>query len=116
MVIRLIIKLEINHTQRCVIIWILVHLNVLPIKKLQKLILHLDTYDENYIVMNNDKIIQRIKGLFKEHYFFKKLELIKHINVVKSYPLLQIYAALDQIIGDKNEFIVDRYGTSWLSC
>lgn len=81
-----------------------------PNKKITEADITLDTYDENYIVMNNDKIIQRIKGLFKEHYFFKKLDLIKHINVVKSYPLLQIYAALDQIIGDKNEFIVDRYG------
>ena len=60
--------------------------------------------------MNNDKIIQRIKGLFKEHYFFKKRDLIKHIKVVKSYPDDLIYAALDQIINDKNEFIVDSYG------
>ena len=81
-----------------------------PNKKITEADITLDTYDENFIVMNNDKIIQRIKGLFKEHYFFKKLDLIKHINVVKTYPMLQIYAALDQIIGDKNEFIVDRYG------
>ena len=81
-----------------------------PNKKITEADISLDTYDENYIVMNNDKIIQRIKGLFKEHYFFKKRALIKHINVVKSYPDDLINAALDQIINDKNEFIVDSYG------
>ena len=81
-----------------------------PNKKITEADITLDTYDKNFIVMNNDKIIQRIKGLFKEHYFFKKNDLIKHINVVKTYPIIQINAALDQIIGDKNEFIIDRYG------
>ena len=81
-----------------------------PNKKITDADIVVDTYDENYIVMNNDKIIQRIKSLFKEHYFFKKRDLIKHIKVVKSYPDDLIYAALDQIINDKNEFIVDSYG------
>lgn len=81
-----------------------------PNKKIMEKDINLDTYEEDFIIMNSDKIIQRIKNLFKEHYFYKKEDLIKEINILRTYPLLQIYAALDQIISDKNEFIIDGYG------
>ena len=32
------------------------------------------------------------------------------INIIKSYPLVQINAALNQLVEDKNEFISDKYG------
>ena len=41
---------------------------------------------------------------------YKKNELISMINVIKSYPLVQINAALNQLVEDKNEFISDKYG------
>jgi hypothetical protein len=69
-----------------------------------------DTYEANFIIMNNEKIIQRINILFKEHYFFKKNDLRKEIVAVKEYPHEQIFSALDQMINDKNEYITDRYG------
>ncbi len=70
----------------------------------------LDTYNESFIMMNTDKIIQRIRNLFKDKYFYRKAELISMINIVKSYPLVQINAALNQLVEDKNEFISDKYG------
>jgi len=81
-----------------------------PCKKKESLVINEDTYESNFIIMNNEKIIQRIKNLFKEHYFFKKIDLIKEIVAVKEYPKEQIYSALDKMINDKNEFITDRYG------
>ena len=70
----------------------------------------LDTYNESFIMMNTDKIIQRIRNLFKDKYFYRKAELIGMINIIKSYPLVQINAALNQLVEDKNEFISDKYG------
>jgi len=70
----------------------------------------LDTYDETFILLNNDRIIQRIKDLFKEQYIYKKNTLISSINVVRTYPLMQIYSALNQLIEDNNEYLVDKYG------
>jgi hypothetical protein len=69
-----------------------------------------DTYDENFIVMNSEKILQRIRMLFKESFFYKKDRLLRSIRTPKEYPYVQIYSALTQLIEDENEFIVDKYG------
>ena len=71
-----------------------------------------DTYNENFILGNSDKILQRIRMLMKENYFYKKAELLELIKTPKDYPLVQIYAALTQLIEDQNEFIEDKYGRS----
>ena len=68
-----------------------------------------DTYSQSFIVMNTEKIIQRIRMLFKEHYFYKKEDLIREINIIRRYPLVQIYAALEKLVKDNNEFISDKY-------
>ena len=79
-----------------------------PTKVIDKINLY--SYDETFILLNNEKIIQKVKALFKERYVYKKDKLITSINVVRTYPLMQIYSALNQMIVDRNEFITDRYG------
>ena len=61
-------------------------------------------------MMNNDKLIQKIRNLMKEKFFYKKNELILKINTPKPYPYVQIYAALTQLIEDGSEVIIDKYG------
>ena len=68
-----------------------------------------DTYGEQFIMMNNDKIIYRIKQLFKERFYYRKARLIAEINAIRQYPVLQINAALNQMVEDKNEYITDYY-------
>jgi hypothetical protein len=70
----------------------------------------LDTYNESFIMMNNDKLIYKIKQLMKERFFYRKKDLIVLLNVLKPYPLVQINAALHQLIEDKTEYITDKYG------
>jgi len=60
--------------------------------------------------MNSEKIIKKIKLLMKDRFFYIKKDLIMLINNPKSYPLVQIYSALTQLIEDKTEYIVDKYG------
>jgi flagellar biosynthesis GTPase FlhF len=73
-----------------------------------------DTYNEVFIMMNSEKIVQKIRKLFGNKidgkFFFKKPELIRQINFPKPYPLVQIYAALTQLIEDASEIIMDKYG------
>ena len=69
-----------------------------------------DTYSENFIMMNVDKITSRIRQLFVERFYYEKERLIAEINVIKNYPILQINAALTLLIEDKNEYINDRFG------
>ena len=70
----------------------------------------LDTFDERFILMNTEKITQRIRQLMKERFFYAKEDLIARINVVRNYPLVQINAALTQLIEDDNEYIMDMFG------
>ena len=81
-----------------------------PNKEIDDKDLNEDTYNENFIVMNSEKIIQRIRMLMKESFFYKKDVLINAIQTPKKYPYVQIYSALTQLIDDNNEFIVDKYG------
>uniref|UniRef100_A0A6C0ERC1 Helicase ATP-binding domain-containing protein n=1 Tax=viral metagenome TaxID=1070528 RepID=A0A6C0ERC1_9ZZZZ len=81
-----------------------------PTKSIDETNLNEDTYNENFIMMNSEKILQRIRGLMKESYFYKKDVLFASIQTPKQYPYVQIYAALTHLIEDNNEFITDRYG------
>jgi len=69
-----------------------------------------DTYTEDFIITNSEKILQKIRNLMLERYFYKKNDLILRINIPKPYPLVQIYAALTQLIENNNEYITDKYG------
>ena len=84
-----------------------------PFKKIAEDDVKEDTYNESFIVMNSEKIIQKIKELMKEQYFYKKKNLIDLINHPKKYPLVQIYSALTYLIENSNsEFLVDKFGRS----
>jgi superfamily II DNA or RNA helicase len=68
------------------------------------------TYNEAFIAMNAEKILKKIRMLFKERYFYLKKDLIHRMNIPKPYPLVQIYAGLTQLVEDSSEFITDKYG------
>ena len=68
------------------------------------------TYGESFIMMNNDKIIYKIKQLMKERFFYRKSHLVNMLNALKTYPEMQINAALNQLVEEKNEYITDKYG------
>lgn len=73
-------------------------------------LMNFDTYNETFMLMNSDKIIQKIKTLFTMRFFYKKQTLFQLINVPKKYPTAQIYSALTQMIDDNSEYLVDKYG------
>jgi hypothetical protein len=69
------------------------------------------TYDETFAQMNNPRIIQRIRDLFRDaRTFIAREELINSINIVREYPIDQINSALTQMIENRDEFLLDRYG------
>ena len=70
----------------------------------------LDTFTESFILMNTEKIIHKIKELFKDKHFYTKQELILRINLTREYPLIQINAALNQLVEDNTEYVSDSYG------
>ena len=69
------------------------------------------TYDEQYIGMNNEAIVKRLREIFndppKGRHFFKRGELLETLS---QYPESQILHALTFLIDNKNEHITDKYG------
>lgn len=68
------------------------------------------TYNESFIIMNLDKILQRIRLLYKESYIYEKSKLIAAIIQIKQYPLDQINTALNYLVTENNEYITDMLG------
>ena len=75
---------------------------------------NLNTYNETFMLINSEKIIQKIKALFSDpidgRFFYKKKTLMMLIKQQRSYPTDQIYSALTYLINDNSAFIMDKYG------
>jgi len=71
-----------------------------------------DTYDESFIVLNIEKIMQKIKQLFNTRFVMTKKQIKLHINHIRSYPDIQINNALDYLVNDSNEYLVDMFGNT----
>jgi hypothetical protein len=67
-----------------------------------------DTYSEPFIVMNADRIIQRIRQLFKERHFYKRGTLLKHL-IGLGHSEQQVDVALTRMLADDGQ-LVDQYG------
>ena len=68
-----------------------------------------DTYSEPFIVMNADRIMQRIRDLFKVQHFYARRTLMRHLQ---GHPHEQVDVALTRMIADDGEYLVDKYGRS----
>jgi len=68
------------------------------------------TYNTDFMNANNEQIQRRIRNLFKDHPVYKRDEIIRAINIIKIYPIEQIFATLTHFIKNKNEFLTDKYG------
>jgi superfamily II DNA or RNA helicase len=68
------------------------------------------TYNVDFIKMNNDIIVQKIRNMFKDKHFYIRHDFINIINITKQYPIEQIYFAITYLIDNNNEYLVDKYG------
>jgi len=68
------------------------------------------TYNEKFMGTTRDQIVERIRQLFRERAFYSEKALIQQINVVRRYPLEQIYNTLTYLVNHKQEYLTDRYG------
>ena len=81
-----------------------------PNKKIKDKNINEGTYNEFFINIHSDKIIQKIRSLMKERFFYTKNALFNAIRIPKPYSYIQIYSALTTLIENNNEFIEDKYG------
>ena len=70
---------------------------------------NLKTFNDMYLETINTRIIKLIKDLYKENYFYSKEELISLINLKENFSLLAINNALDELINNDLQRIVDKF-------
>ena len=80
-----------------------------PINKQSK-ILDDSTYNQTFLTMNIDKIIKKIKDLFKYKFVYTKNNLLGLVRGTTNYSSYQIYQALNILIEDETELIEDMFG------
>ena len=80
-----------------------------PEKSISDTDINHSTYSEGFITMNSEKLIQKIKNMMKEEFFYKKSDLMAKLNYPKAYPHVEIYSALTHLITDITEVITDKY-------
>ena len=78
--------------------------NTLGVTSIEDIDIDNSTYDEKFIMLNTDKIIHKIKDLYKEKFFYVKDDLFSRINYPKQYPVTQIYSALTMLIDNGRLF------------
>ena len=65
---------------------------------------------DTYTLSGNETLIMKIKNLFKEHFFYKKDDLVNTLTYSKPYSREEIDFALDTLVKDKTAVVEDRYG------
>jgi len=69
-----------------------------------------DTYGEDFVKTNYAMILKRIREMFREQSVYRWPQIENFVNAIKTYPKEQIYYTLTQLIDDKNEYLLDKYG------
>ena len=72
-----------------------------------------DMYSMNFLQGNNGRIMKRIREIYRDkdgQHFYDLSQIINMVNVIKQYPVEQIYSALSSFIKNKNEYVIDKYG------
>jgi len=88
------------------------YINDDKIDKIDKIPKKVDnTYNLTNMLRSNNVLINKIRQLFQEKYFYTKKDLFFEINKNKDkeYPKEQIYSALNKLIENKNNFLLDKY-------
>ena len=68
----------------------------------------LNTYNEDFMKLNNEIIVKKIKNLFIEKFFYTKLEIIQNLSIDEKISILAINNGLNEMINNKI-MLKDRY-------
>ena len=68
------------------------------------------SYTEQNLQSNIYYIIGRIKELFRERHVYTLAQICAAINVVRVYPIVQIYYALTRFVDNRSMVLFDKYG------
>lgn len=68
------------------------------------------SYNEHNLESNIYYIIGRIKQIFRERHVYTLDQICTAINVLRVYPIAQIYYVLSKFVDNRNMVLFDKYG------
>ena len=80
-----------------------------PTKEIAETDIRKTTYSESFAQSNVHAVSKRIRDLFRENHVYKRGQLIRAIQIRKTYPIEHIYYALSLFIQNKHDYLVDKY-------
>ena len=69
-----------------------------------------ETYNTTYLQSNHTRIAKRLRQLYRNDSHFTMEELLKEIQILKPYPVEQIYYSLSLFLRNPNEWLIDKHG------
>lgn len=73
---------------------------------------NLDTYQEHFLANNTDKLKRMIGKIIGTQYIVHKNRLLKTLTKERTYPLSLLYTAIQQLVENDQEIILDANGRS----
>lgn len=73
---------------------------------------NMDTYSEHFISRNTDKLKRMIGKIVGSSYMVPRQTLLKQLTREKKYPKTLINMALQQMVENRQEVVVDKHGRS----
>lgn len=73
---------------------------------------NVDTYHEEFIANNTEKIKRMIGDIVGKQYIVHRDSLLPQLNKDNTYPLILLYTSLQQMIENEQEVILDKTGRS----
>tara|TARA_B100001093_G_C26849981_1_gene1024656 strand:- start:33 stop:4196 length:4164 start_codon:yes stop_codon:yes gene_type:complete len=70
---------------------------------------NLKTFQETHLETLNSKLINLIRNMFKENYFYSKEDIIKYLYTNNKYSAISINNALYELVNNDNYIIYDKY-------
>ena len=71
---------------------------------------NIQSYTQRNLESNIYYIIGRIKELYRERHVYTLTQICAAINVVRVYPIAQIYYVLSRFVDNRNMVLFDKYG------
>ena len=68
------------------------------------------SYDTYFLQNNHPRISKRIRQLFREKTFYTLDSFIKEINIIKPFPIEQVYYSITTFLKNRDEWLVDKKG------
>ena len=69
-----------------------------------------ETYNTTYLQSNHTRLAKRLRQLYRNQSHYTMEELTKELQILKPYPIEQIYYSLSLFLRNPNEWLIDKHG------